>query len=88
MKYIGQLSLPFVRFACLGVFVFRVVFGVMIYCLNWNLPKFKILAKEILASGQQLELRLQQASFWPWEYTLWLLDKKKSTPVAQAQYMG
>jgi hypothetical protein len=51
MKFLGQLSLPFVRLACLVVYLFRVFFGVLINGLNWSLPKLGVSAKQIFASG-------------------------------------
>ena len=51
MRFLGQLSLPFVRLACVVVYLFRVFFGVVIYGLNWGLPRLRVSTKQIFASG-------------------------------------
>jgi phosphatidylinositol glycan class Q protein len=37
---------------------------------------------------QQIDIRLQQLCFWPWQYYLWTMDDNKLSPKAQARYIG
>ena len=73
-----------IQLTCILVFFIRILFEIVLSLFEskWILP-FKS-----SALFQQLNLRILQVCFWPWEYTQWILSKNKLTPICQAQYIG
>ncbi|KAG0360287.1 phosphatidylinositol N-acetylglucosaminyltransferase subunit gpi1 [Gamsiella multidivaricata] len=73
------------------LFLLRSLVEISLWILNWKFPAWAfngIAIKDMTTTGQQIDLRLQQACFWPWQY---FMAKKKAwtdTSVTRAQYIS
>ncbi|KAF9950814.1 phosphatidylinositol N-acetylglucosaminyltransferase subunit gpi1 [Mortierella alpina] len=83
---------PFtIRPLMLILFVLRAMVEFSLWILNWKFPAWAfngIAIKDMTTTGQQIDLRLQQACFWPWQY---FMAKKKAwtnTSITRAQYIS
>lgn len=57
----------------------------LIKLINMKIPILNCSLCRVSCVAQQLNLRLEQACFWPGQYLDWYLKEKKLTPLAQAQ---
>ncbi|GJJ73981.1 phosphatidylinositol N-acetylglucosaminyltransferase subunit Q [Entomortierella parvispora] len=83
---------PFtIRPLMITLFVLRALVEICLWILNWKFPTWAfngIAIKDVTTTGQQIDLRLQQACFWPWQY---YMAKKKAwtnTSITRAQYIS
>ncbi|KAI8846078.1 hypothetical protein BC829DRAFT_399191 [Chytridium lagenaria] len=53
------------------VFILRVIAEFIISMFNVKFPSSNVALKDISAGAHQVDIRLQQACFWPWEYFCW-----------------
>ncbi|ORZ07245.1 N-acetylglucosaminyl transferase component-domain-containing protein [Lobosporangium transversale] len=71
--------------------ILRALVEVSLWVLNLRFPSWVfngIAVKDMTTTGQQIDLRLQQACFWPWQY---FMAKKKAwtnTSITRAQYIS
>ncbi|ORY29927.1 Gpi1-domain-containing protein [Rhizoclosmatium globosum] len=70
------------------VFLARVIAEVGLWILNSNTNVSGVALKDVSTFGYQINLRLQQACFWPWQYAEWRNSPQKLSPLCQAQYIG
>ncbi|KAF9977837.1 phosphatidylinositol N-acetylglucosaminyltransferase subunit gpi1 [Actinomortierella ambigua] len=69
----------------------RLLIEIALYILNWRLPPWLlngIAVKDLSTTGQQIDLRLQQACFWPWQYIMVRKRAWTNTSVTRAQYIS
>lgn len=82
---------PFtIRPLMVALFVLRALVEIFLWILNWKFPAWAfngIAIKDMTTTGQQVDLRLQQACFWPWQY--YMAKKKAWTnmSITRAQYI-
>ncbi|KAG0268816.1 phosphatidylinositol N-acetylglucosaminyltransferase subunit gpi1 [Actinomortierella ambigua] len=69
----------------------RLLIEIALYVLNWRLPPWLlngIAVKDLSTTGQQIDLRLQQVCFWPWQYIMVRKRAWTNTSVTRAQYIS
>ncbi|KAG0241250.1 phosphatidylinositol N-acetylglucosaminyltransferase subunit gpi1 [Actinomortierella wolfii] len=69
----------------------RLLIEIALYILNWKFPPWifnGIAIKDLSTTGQQIDLRLQQACFWPWQYIMVRKRAWINTSVTRAQYIS
>ncbi len=69
------------------VFAVRLVLETVIQLLGTPLLRGVPLI-HLSSAAQQLDIRLQQACFWPWQHAAWRHARDKTRPLPQAQYVG
>ncbi|KAF9964946.1 phosphatidylinositol N-acetylglucosaminyltransferase subunit gpi1 [Mortierella alpina] len=83
---------PFtIRPLMLLLFVLRTMVEVSLWILNWKFPAWAfngIAIKDMTTTGQQIDLRLQQACFWPWQYFMARKKAWTNTSITRAQYIS
>ncbi|KAG0265325.1 phosphatidylinositol N-acetylglucosaminyltransferase subunit gpi1 [Mortierella polycephala] len=73
------------------MFVLRALVEISLWVLNWRFPSWAfngIAIKDITTAGQQIDLRLQQACFWPWQYFMARKRAWTNTSITRAQYIS
>ncbi|KAF9184752.1 TP53-regulated inhibitor of apoptosis 1 [Haplosporangium sp. Z 767] len=73
------------------MFVLRALVEISLWILNWRFPSWAfngIAIKDITTAGQQIDLRLQQACFWPWQYFMARKKAWTNTSITRAQYIS
>ncbi|KAJ3345879.1 phosphatidylinositol N-acetylglucosaminyltransferase subunit gpi1 [Entophlyctis luteolus] len=73
-----------------AVFALRAVAEVALWCLNKRIriASSEASLKDVSQFANQINLRLQQACFWPQQYFEWRYSSQKLSPLCQAQYIG
>ncbi|CAG8432878.1 4707_t:CDS:10 [Diversispora eburnea] len=69
----------------------RIFAEVILWILNLRFPPWVFngaALKDLFATSQQIDLRLQQASFWPWQYMLLRRRDWSNTAMTRAQYIS
>ncbi|KAF9277926.1 phosphatidylinositol N-acetylglucosaminyltransferase subunit gpi1 [Mortierella alpina] len=83
---------PFtIRPLMLILFVLRAMVEISLWILNWKFPAWAfngIAIKDMTTTGQQIDLRLQQACFWPWQYFMARKKAWTNTSITRAQYIS
>ncbi|KAG9320718.1 hypothetical protein KVV02_000596 [Mortierella alpina] len=83
---------PFtIRPLMLILFVLRTMVEISLWILNWKFPAWAfngIAIKDMTTTGQQIDLRLQQACFWPWQYFMARKKAWTNTSITRAQYIS
>ncbi|TPX57150.1 hypothetical protein PhCBS80983_g04026 [Powellomyces hirtus] len=77
-------------FNCLVAFL-RLIALTAIWFFNARFPPWLFQGaalKDISATAQQIDLRLQQTCFWPQQYQHWRRTPNKLSKLAQARYIG
>lgn len=72
------------------LFVLRALVEFSLWVLNWRFPAWAfngIAIKDMTTTGQQIDLRLQQACFWPWQYFMAKKRAWTNTSITRAQYI-
>ncbi|KAI8618042.1 N-acetylglucosaminyl transferase component-domain-containing protein [Chytriomyces sp. MP71] len=82
------LKFPLVVPTVMVVFTGRLFAEFVLMLLNRKLFSARVAFKDLSTFGHQVNLRLQQACFWPGQYNLWRRSKTKLSPLCQAQYVG
>ncbi|RUP48458.1 hypothetical protein BC936DRAFT_144533 [Jimgerdemannia flammicorona] len=75
----------------LVLFVVRLVAEGALFLLNLRFPKWilnGVALKDLSAAAQQIDLRLQQACFWPWQYMLLRRRNWANMATTRAQYIS
>ncbi|RUS15753.1 N-acetylglucosaminyl transferase component-domain-containing protein [Endogone sp. FLAS-F59071] len=75
----------------LVLFVVRFVAEVALFLLNVRLPKWAmngVAIKDLSTAAQQVDLRLQQACYWPWQYMLLRRRNWANMATTRAQYIS
>ncbi|KND04909.1 phosphatidylinositol N-acetylglucosaminyltransferase [Spizellomyces punctatus DAOM BR117] len=83
-QYIG-------RFILLVTTILRATAFLLIWMLNARFPAWLFQGtalKDLSAAAQQVDLRLQQACYWPLQYINWRRSPQKLSRLAQARYIG
>ncbi|TPX63243.1 hypothetical protein SpCBS45565_g06759 [Spizellomyces sp. 'palustris'] len=83
-QYIG-------RFILFVTTILRATALLLIWMLNARFPTWLFQGtalKDLSAAAQQVDLRLQQACYWPLQYTNWRRSPQKLSRLAQARYIG
>ncbi|KAK3834452.1 MAG: N-acetylglucosaminyl transferase component-domain-containing protein [Linnemannia gamsii] len=73
------------------LFVLRAIVEFSLWVLNWRFPAWAfngIAIKDMTTTGQQIDLRLQQACFWPWQYFMAKKRAWTNTSITRAQYIS
>ncbi|KAF9911390.1 phosphatidylinositol N-acetylglucosaminyltransferase subunit gpi1 [Linnemannia zychae] len=73
------------------LFVLRAIVEFSLWVLNWRFPTWAfngIAIKDMTTTGQQIDLRLQQACFWPWQYFMAKKRAWTNTSITRAQYIS
>ncbi|KAG9068944.1 phosphatidylinositol N-acetylglucosaminyltransferase subunit gpi1 [Linnemannia hyalina] len=73
------------------LFVLRALVEFSLWVLNWRFPAWAfngIAIKDMTTTGQQIDLRLQQACFWPWQYFMAKKRAWTNMSVTRAQYIS
>ncbi|KAF9400797.1 phosphatidylinositol N-acetylglucosaminyltransferase subunit gpi1 [Mortierella sp. AD011] len=73
------------------LFVLRMLVEIILWSLNWKFPAWAfngIAIKDMTTTGQQIDLRLQQACFWPWQYVMVRKRAWTNTAITRAQYIS
>ncbi|KAG0055651.1 phosphatidylinositol N-acetylglucosaminyltransferase subunit gpi1 [Gryganskiella cystojenkinii] len=73
------------------LFILRAIVEVCLWILNWKFPAWAfngIAIKDITTTGQQIDLRLQQACFWPWQYFMAKRKAWTNMSITRAQYIS
>ncbi|KAF9434278.1 phosphatidylinositol N-acetylglucosaminyltransferase subunit gpi1 [Entomortierella beljakovae] len=73
------------------LFALRALVEISLWTLNWKFPSWAfngIAVKDMTTTGQQIDLRLQQACFWPWQYFMVRKKAWKNTSITRAQYIS
>ncbi|KAF9925834.1 phosphatidylinositol N-acetylglucosaminyltransferase subunit gpi1 [Linnemannia zychae] len=73
------------------LFVLRAIVEFSLWILNWRFPSWVfngIAIKDMTTTGQQIDLRLQQACFWPWQYFMAKKRAWTNTSITRAQYIS
>ncbi|KAG0319994.1 phosphatidylinositol N-acetylglucosaminyltransferase subunit gpi1 [Linnemannia gamsii] len=73
------------------LFVLRALVEFSLWVLNWRFPAWAfngIAIKDMTTTGQQIDLRLQQACFWPWQYFMAKKRAWTNTSITRAQYIS
>ncbi|KAG0330692.1 phosphatidylinositol N-acetylglucosaminyltransferase subunit gpi1 [Podila humilis] len=73
------------------LFVLRALVEICLWILNLKFPGWAfngIAVKDITTTGQQIDLRLQQACFWPWQYFMARKKAWTNTSITRAQYIS
>ncbi|KAI8605136.1 N-acetylglucosaminyl transferase component-domain-containing protein [Dissophora ornata] len=71
--------------------VLRALVEISLWILNWKFPAWAfngIAIKDMTTTGQQIDLRLQQACFWPWQYFMARKKAWTNTSITRAQYIS
>ncbi|KAF9566385.1 phosphatidylinositol N-acetylglucosaminyltransferase subunit gpi1 [Mortierella alpina] len=83
---------PFtIRPLMLILIVLRTLVEISLWILNWKFPAWAfngIAIKDMTTTGQQIDLRLQQACFWPWQYFMARKKAWTNTSITRAQYIS
>ncbi|RHZ77639.1 hypothetical protein Glove_174g122 [Diversispora epigaea] len=69
----------------------RIFAEVILWILNLRFPPWVFngtALKDLFATSQQIDLRLQQACFWPWQYMLLRRRDWSNTAMTRAQYIS
>ncbi|KAG0006794.1 phosphatidylinositol N-acetylglucosaminyltransferase subunit gpi1 [Modicella reniformis] len=69
----------------------RALVEISLWILNWKFPAWVfngIAIKDITTTGQQIDLRLQQACFWPWQYFMARKKAWTNMSITRAQYIS
>ncbi|CAI2181191.1 10048_t:CDS:10, partial [Funneliformis geosporum] len=69
----------------------RIFAEIVLWILNLRFPPFMfngMALKDLSATSQQIDLRLQQACFWPWQYMLLRRRDWTNTATTRAQYIS
>ncbi|KAJ3243358.1 phosphatidylinositol N-acetylglucosaminyltransferase subunit gpi1 [Chytriomyces hyalinus] len=82
------IMLPFIWPCVVFLFIARVFAEAFLWLLNKTLISTRVAFKDVSTFGYQANLRLQQACFWPWQYSEWQKSSNKLSPLCQAQYIG
>ena len=72
------------------LFILRVLVEFSLWVLNWRFPAWAfngIAIKDMTTTGQQIDLRLQQACFWPWQYFMAKKRAWTNMSITRAQYI-
>ncbi|KAG0200008.1 phosphatidylinositol N-acetylglucosaminyltransferase subunit gpi1 [Mortierella sp. GBA30] len=73
------------------LFVLRMLVEINLWVLNWKFPAWAfngIAIKDMTTTGQQIDLRLQQACFWPWQYFMARKRAWTNMSITRAQYIS
>ena len=70
------------------LFILRLMIEATLFSLNHPLPVLNVSIATLSTTAHQIDLRLHQLSFWPYQYYLWSTSKNKLTAKAQAMYIG
>lgn len=73
------------------LFVLRALVEICLWILNLKFPDWAfngIAIKDMTTTGQQIDLRLQQACFWPWQYFMARKKAWTNTSITRAQYIS
>ncbi|KAG0305690.1 phosphatidylinositol N-acetylglucosaminyltransferase subunit gpi1, partial [Dissophora globulifera] len=73
------------------LFVLRTLVEICLWILNWKFPAWAfngIAIKDMSTTGQQIDLRLQQACFWPWQFFMAKQKAWNNTSITRAQYIS
>ncbi|KAI9336920.1 N-acetylglucosaminyl transferase component-domain-containing protein [Obelidium mucronatum] len=82
------LKFPVVIPLVVVVFIVRVAVDLGLWLINKTIKGAELAFKDISTFGYQINLRLQQTCFWPWQYIQWRTSTQKLSPLCQAQYIG
>lgn len=72
------------------LFMIRALVEVSLWILNWKFPSWVfngIAIKDMTTTGQQVDLRLQQVCFWPWQYFMAKRKAWTNMSITRAQYI-
>lgn len=72
------------------LFILRALVEFSLWVLNWRFPAWAfngIAIKDMTTTGQQIDLRLQQACFWPWQYFMAKKRAWTNMSITRAQYI-
>ncbi|KAF9387480.1 phosphatidylinositol N-acetylglucosaminyltransferase subunit gpi1 [Podila verticillata] len=73
------------------LFALRALVEICLWILNLKFPEWAfngIAIKDMTTTGQQIDLRLQQACFWPWQYFMARKKAWTNTSITRAQYIS
>ncbi|KAK5822171.1 N-acetylglucosaminyl transferase component-domain-containing protein [Linnemannia elongata] len=73
------------------LFILRALVEFSLWVLNWRFPAWAfngIAIKDMTTTGQQIDLRLQQACFWPWQYFMAKKRAWTNMSITRAQYIS
>ncbi|KAG0033956.1 phosphatidylinositol N-acetylglucosaminyltransferase subunit gpi1 [Podila clonocystis] len=73
------------------LFVLRALVEICLWILNLKFPEWAfngMAIKDMTTTGQQIDLRLQQACFWPWQYFMARKKAWTNTSITRAQYIS
>ncbi|KAF9327125.1 phosphatidylinositol N-acetylglucosaminyltransferase subunit gpi1 [Podila minutissima] len=73
------------------LFVLRALVEICLWILNLKFPDWVfngMAIKDMTTTGQQIDLRLQQACFWPWQYFMARKKAWTNTSITRAQYIS
>lgn len=66
----------------------RIMFETILWVINTPLPIILRPLNQISETCEQIDLRLQQFCFWPWQYIEWQTSTTQLDAKPQAQYIG
>ncbi|KAF9428548.1 phosphatidylinositol N-acetylglucosaminyltransferase subunit gpi1 [Podila epigama] len=83
---------PFtIRPLIMVLFVLRLIVEICLWILNLKFPDWAfngMAIKDMTTTGQQIDLRLQQACFWPWQYFMARKKAWTNMSITRAQYIS
>ncbi|ORX98268.1 Gpi1-domain-containing protein [Basidiobolus meristosporus CBS 931.73] len=85
------LTLVFAQPLWIVLFMARVLAELALTFLNLNLPPWLLNGaslKDLTATGQQIELRLRLACFWPWQYSTLRKKRWTDSDITRAHYIN
>ncbi|KAL1918061.1 uncharacterized protein VTP21DRAFT_3327 [Calcarisporiella thermophila] len=92
LSLLWQIIRPFIVHPLMVIlFMLRVFAEVILWFLNLKMPLGPmkgISLKDLSACGQQIDLRLQQICFWPWQYVFLRKRDRANTAATRAQYIS
>lgn len=95
MKKVNVIMYPMWYVICIITVFLRILCGFTLYLLNTEIRRGYSLVRISAACiyirlilVQQLSQRLEQVTFWPWQYCQWRMTMNKKSMMAQARYIG
>ncbi|KAK9764449.1 pig-Q [Basidiobolus ranarum] len=85
------LTLVFAQPLWVVLFIARVLAELFLTLLNLHLPKWCLNGaslKDLTATGQQIDLRLRLACFWPWQYSTLRKKRWSDSDITRAHYIN
>ncbi|KAI8929435.1 N-acetylglucosaminyl transferase component-domain-containing protein [Entophlyctis helioformis] len=76
------------RPAAFAAFALRAAAETILWLVNVDISLLRSSLSKHSTAVHQVDLRLQQLCFWPWQYVLWHCSDTKLSAKAQAQYIG